>query len=220
MRTRKLLAAALFAGFAVVAFAGPVAAQETTPTTTEITGECIEKLEAGGTADDCQKAPSPIKPATNELIWGAISFTVLFVLLWKLAYPGIKKGMEARTERIQTSVDDAEAAKNEAQSVLDDYRRQLADARNESARIIEEARQQADALKKDHETRLQSELAEMRSRAAADIESAKAQAIADLRADVADLAIEAAQVIVQHNLDRDTQIQLIENYINQVGSAN
>jgi F-type H+-transporting ATPase subunit b len=219
MRTRKLFAAIALVGVATFSLA-TVASAETLPKGKgEAETACIEKLANGGSIDDCQKAPSPIKPANNELIWGAISFAVLFVLLWKLAYPGIKKGMEARTERIQASVDEAEAAKNEAQSVLDDYRRQLADARNESARIIEEARQQADALKRDQEARLQAELAEMRSRATADVESAKTQALADLRADVADVAIQAAQVIVQHNLDRDTQIQLIENYINQVGSA-
>ena len=54
----------------------------------------------------------------------------------------------------------------------------------------------------------------------ADIEASKAQAIADLTGEVASLSIGAAEVVVQRNLDRDTQVQLIENYINQVGSTN
>ena len=53
-------------------------------------------LEEGKTIDDCQKAPSPILPATNELIWGTISFVVLLVLLWKFAWPGLKTGMDGR----------------------------------------------------------------------------------------------------------------------------
>ena len=104
----------------------------------------------------------------------------------------------------------------EADHILTDYKAQLADARNESARIIEEARQAADALRRDQEQRLQNELAELRQRAAADIESAKRQAIADLKDEVAQLAIGAAEVIVQHNLDRDTQVRLVESYIEQV----
>ncbi len=55
-------------------------------------------------------------------------------------------------------------------------------------------------------------------RAAADIESSKAQAVADLRSEVARLAIGAAEVVVQRNLDPATQTQLVENYIEQVGS--
>lgn len=124
--------------------------------------------------------------------------------------------MAARTERIQGDLDAAETAKSDAQQVLDDYKAQLADARNESARIIEESRQQADALRKDQEQRLQTELAQMRERAAADVDSAKQQAIADLRSEVASLAIGAAEVVVQRSLDRPTQEQLVENYINQV----
>jgi F-type H+-transporting ATPase subunit b len=228
MRARKLLAAALAVLGLSLVLVGTASAQ--TPTTVEGTTpdtskakdefaiECIEKLEAGGTADDCQKAPSLILPATNEIVWGGLSFVILFGLLAKFAWPGIKKGMDGRTERIRADLEAADGAKSDAQRILDDYKAQLADAKNESARIIEEARQQADALKKDQEQRLQTELAEMRARAAADVESAKNQAIADLRTEVANLAIGAAEVVVQRNLDRATQSQLVENYINQVAS--
>src|SRR5207249_8720504 len=92
--------------------------------------ECIDKLEHGGAIDDCQKAPSPILPATNELIWGAISFVILFYLLAKFAYPGLKKGMDERAEKIRTGLDDAERAKSDAQRILDEYQRQLADAKS------------------------------------------------------------------------------------------
>ena len=152
------------------------------------TQECIEILEnSSSKIDDCQKAPSPILPAKNELIWGTISFVVLFVLLWKFAWPGLKKGMETRTERIRGDLDAAEAAKAEAEHVLDDYRAQLADARNESARIIEEARQQADALAS-RPGAAAADRARRRCASApsADVEAAKAQAIADLRREVVD----------------------------------
>jgi F-type H+-transporting ATPase subunit b len=218
MRIRKLAAAALLAGAALFALAGPASAAPAQPKD-EFTKECIEKLENGGAIDDCQQAPSPIKPATNELIWASISFFVLFFLLWKFAWPGLKKGLDQRSERIRSGLEEAEQARSEAERVLDEYRTQLADARNESARIIEEARQQADAMKRDLQSRAEAEITELRQRAAADVEAAKSQAVADMRAEVAELAVSAAEVVVQRSLDRDTQIQLIENYINQVGAA-
>jgi len=104
--------------------------------------------------------------------------------------------------------------------VLDEYRAQLADAKAEAGRIIEEARQAAEGVKRDQEARLQTELAAMRERAAADVESAKTQAIADLRGEVASLAIGAAEVVVGKNLDRDTQTQLVEQYIASVANRN
>jgi F-type H+-transporting ATPase subunit b len=220
---RRLLAATLLAGGALLFTPGIAAAQEAPAPTTdtvklpEANEECIKLLEdPNNKIDDCQKAPSPILPATNELIWGSISFVVLLALLWKFAWPGLHSGLEARAERIRSDLEAADTAKAEADHVLSDYKAQLADARNESARIIEEARQAADALRRDQEQRLQNELAELRQRAAADIESAKRQAVSDLKDDVSQLAIGAAEVIVQHSLDRQTQVQLVESYIEQV----
>jgi F-type H+-transporting ATPase subunit b len=157
-------------------------------------------------------------PALDELLWGGLAFVILFLLMRKFAYPAIKQGMEARTERIRNDLAAADSAKAEAQTVLDDYKAQLADARSEAGRIIEEARQAADALKRDHEARLQTELAELRARAVADIESAKSQAVADLHDEVAQLAIGAAETVVQRSLDTATQTQLVEDYINQVAA--
>ena len=221
MRMRKLLVATVLAGGVLFLSPGMASAQEEPAATTvklpEANEECIKLLEnPAKKIDDCQKAPSPILPAKNEIIWGVISFFVLFGALWKFAWPGLKGGLQARSDRIRADLESAETAKTDAERVLDDYKAQLADARNESARIIEEARQAADALRKDQEQRLQTELAQLRERAAADIESAKRQAVGDLRDEVAQLAIGAAEVIVQNNLDRATQVQLVESYIEQV----
>jgi F-type H+-transporting ATPase subunit b len=185
---------------------------------THADAECIPILVEGGTVDECHEAPSPILPATDELVWGSISFLVLLGLMWKFAFPAIKKGMNARTERIRSDLDAAETAKVEATTVLDGYKAQLADAKGEASRIIDEARQAADALKQDAEARLQTELAETRARAAADIEAAKAQATADLRGELATLAVGAASAVVNKNLDPAAQTQLIEDYISSVGS--
>ncbi|HZA87710.1 MAG TPA: hypothetical protein VE466_12610, partial [Acidimicrobiales bacterium] len=66
--------------------------------------------------------------------------------------------------------------------------------------------------------RLQSELADLRARAVADIDSAKVQAVSDLRGEVAQLAIGAAETVVQRSLDEATQTQLVEDYINQMAA--
>jgi F-type H+-transporting ATPase subunit b len=235
-RTRTLLAGTLLAAIGLVAFAPHASAQEEEGEVdaahlgeelehqliedgaSEFDAECALILGEGGSVDDCQEAPQIILPATDELVWGALSFVVLLFLMWKFAYPAVTQGLQARTERIRSDLDAAEHAKTEATDVLDGYRAQLADAKTEAARIIEEARQAADALKKDQETRLQTELADTRARAMADIEAAKVQATADLRGELAALAVGAASAVVNKNLDAAAQTQLIEDYISSVGS--
>jgi F-type H+-transporting ATPase subunit b len=225
MRTRALIAAGLLGFLSFSGLVGTAHAQEGEgePSGEELSHETEECIEAAEEADDpeaCNEAPSPILPPTNELIWGSISFVILFVVLAKFAFPAAKKGMEDRTERIKADLEGAESAKAEANRVLDEYRAQLADAKSEAGRIIEEARQQGDAVRREQEQRLQTELAAMRERAAADVESAKAQAVADLRGEVANLAIGAAEVVVGRNLDRDTQTQLVDQYIASIQNRN
>jgi len=179
-----------------------------------------EETEGGeeGHAEE-EEESNPILPETNELIWGSISFLLLFVLLAKLAYPPVRQAMEDRTNKIRGSIDEAEQAKDEATQVLEQYRAQLADARNESARIIEEARQTADQLRRDLQVRAEAEIADMRTRAQEEISAAKDRAMAEVRTQVSELAIQAAELVVSRNLDRETNRQLVDQFIQQVGSA-
>jgi F-type H+-transporting ATPase subunit b len=180
--------------------------------------ECIELLEGGSKIDDCQEAPNPILPEPNEIIWGSAAFAVLLaIMLWK-GVPAVKKAQETREARIRGDLDAAEHAKAEAEGVLGDYRAQLADARAEASRIIEEARQAADQVRSERIAAVETEAAELRARAQEDIRLQSERALADLRAQVASTSIELAEKIVERNLDAATQQSLIDSYINSVGS--
>jgi F-type H+-transporting ATPase subunit b len=220
VRIRTSLAILALALGGLLALATPAYAQEggEEPQLSEDTEHCIELAEEADDPEACQEAPNPILPDLSELVWGAVSFTALFLLLRRFAYPQIKQMMENRAERIRSDLASAESTKADAEQVLAEYRAQLNDAKAEAGRIIEEARQAADAIKRDQETRLQSELADLRARAVADIDSAKTQAVSDLRGEVAQLAIGAAETVVQRSLDEATQTQLVEDYINRVAA--
>ena len=216
-RLRLLLAAAVLVLVGSLGIAHPASA-EGKPS--EAVEECIKSMEEANSIDvNCQESPNPLVPATNELIFGFIGWAIVFGLLaWK-GYPAMKKGMAARSERIKADLDSAEAQRTEASEILEQYKAQLADARSESARIIEEARQAADSVRADLQAKAEADIAEMRQRATADIESAKAQAIADLRGEVTALAIGAAEQVVGRNLDQETNAALVEAYINSVGAS-
>lgn len=229
MFTKSLVAVALvFAAVALPAAAGAATRAgephvEVVPNpaeTNEHVRHCALEVAQGlKTMDDCQKSPSPIMPEMPEVIWGGLAFVLLFLLLWKFAFPAIRKGMDARAERISNDLTSAENAKAEATGVLAEYQAQLADARAESARIIEEARSTADAMRRDLAAKAEADIAEMRQRAAADVEAAKAQAMADLRGEVTQLAIGAAEHVVQRNLDAETNAALVDQFIAQVGAG-
>jgi len=171
------------------------------------------------TAAEEVKAKNPILPEGKEIFWGGLAFVIVFSLLaWK-AWPAIKKALQDREDKIRGDLEHAESIRNQAETELADYQRQLADARNEAGRIIEEARQSAEQVRKDLIARAEVDAAEIRSKASDDIRAASERAMADIQGKVSDLSIELAERIVQQNLDRATQIQLIENYINEVGGT-
>jgi len=169
-------------------------------------------------AEKSVKAKNPILPEGDEILWAAIAFVLVFGLLaWK-AWPAIKAGLQARQDRIREDLAKAESARTEAETSLEDYKRQLADARNDASQIIEEARLQAEGVRQERIAAVDSEIAELRARAAEDIRLATARAMDDLQSKVTELSIELAEKVVERNLDRQTQTALIESYINQVGS--
>ncbi|MGI9606595.1 MAG: F0F1 ATP synthase subunit B [Acidimicrobiales bacterium] len=242
MSSRKTLALIAIAALAVVVPTTPAFASE------ETVGTClVEELEhigiedfehivedghASGASDEakealeeaendlekCVEAPSPIIPEINEVIWGGLAFLVLFGLMaWKL-FPAVKGGMDARADKIREDLEAADKAKMDTAADQARYRAELDDAKTEASRIIDEARQQADSVRVDLQARAEADIAEMRLQAAADIEASKIGAINDLRGDVSDIALGAAEMVIGSNLDRSAHSALIDDYINQVAS--
>ena len=166
--------------------------------------------------EKCFEPPNMIFPELNEIIWGGAAFLILLVVMVKKGFPAVKGAMDARAERIQADLDAAETAKSDAQAIQADYEARLADAKGEAARLFEEARTTVDQLKVDLTSRAEADVVEMRERATADIEASRQQAIADLRAEVAGIALGAAERVVQSSLDEDAQRRLIDQYIDEV----
>jgi F-type H+-transporting ATPase subunit b len=220
VRIRTRVFAALGIALVALLFAAPAfAADSTTPHyATEATKACAEKLAAGGAIDDCQKAPSPLKPENNEIIWGMAAFVVLLLAMWKWGVPAVKNMEKAREDRIRNDLESAEKAHNEAEAEKATYMASLADARNEAGRIIDEARQSAETVRADLIARAEQDANEMRERAQSDIANQRAQAMTQLRSDVAALSIDLAGRVVERNLDNDTNRQLVDSFIDQVGS--
>jgi len=220
VRTRRLLTLGLLAAAIVVVLAPAASAQDEPHFESHASEECAHILEDGGTIDDCQEAPSPLLPEVNELIWGGLAFLVVAAVLGKFAWPALKKGMATREDKIRDDLKGAESARAEADATKAEYERRLAEGRTEAGRIIEEARQAADEVRRDLIARAEADAAEVRNRAQEDIRLASERASADLQSRVADLSIELAERVVERNLDADTQRALIDSYIDQVGRSN
>jgi F-type H+-transporting ATPase subunit b len=161
-----------------------------------------------------------IIPLTSELLVSLVSFAVLFVVMWKFALPPITKMLDERAEKIKDSLEQAEQTRVEAERLLGEYKEQLAEARLESNRVIEQGRKVAETMKEEIVAKANEEREAILARAREEIQSEKRVALAELQASVADLSVAVAGRIIGSTLSAADHAALIEKYVAEVGTLN
>lgn len=176
---------------------------------------------SGGTSTEVAKQPSnPILPEPYEMASGAITFVLLWALMKFVLLKPIQKTMADRADKVRTDLSTADSAKSQAESAMAEYDATLASARVEASRIIDDARSQAEAKRKEVIGAAEAEVAELRSQAAAEVTAAKTEALSSMRTSVATIAVQAAEAVVQKRLDEGAQRSIVDEYLNRVGSQN
>jgi F-type H+-transporting ATPase subunit b len=165
------------------------------------------------------RSHSWIWPEGYEAWFGSIASILIFALLFWKAGPFVKKGMAARTARIQSELDAGAAAKAEAESEAATIRAALGDIGTERQNLLAAADEQAAAILVEGRVRLEREVAEIQAKAAADLESAMGRTQDELRAEIARLSSAAADRMIVESLDDETQQRLIESFIERVGGS-
>lgn len=158
-------------------------------------------------------------PAWPELVAGIVAFGLVFLFVRRWAWPAINRSLEARQAAITGQLSEAEEAKAQAEKLRSDYERQIAEARAQANQIIEEARRTGEQLRNDIQARAQSEADALVQKAREEAAGEKSRALADARREVANLAIDLAEKVVQKNLDREAQLGLVESYIAELEKA-
>ncbi|OKK20582.1 ATP synthase F0F1 subunit B [Streptomyces sp. CB00455] len=160
---------------------------------------------------------NPLVPPIPELVIGLIAFVIVFGFLAKKLLPNINKVLEERREAIEGGIEKAEAAQTEAQSVLEQYKAQLAEARHEAARLRQEALEQGTALKEELRAEGQRQREEIIAAGHAQIEADRKAAAHSLRQDVGKLATDLAGKLVGESLeDHARQSRTIDRFLSDL----
>ena len=129
--------------------------------------------------------------------WVAIAFLIFVGVLVKLGVPNLLfKALDDRSARIKAELDEALKLRKEAEGVLAEYRRRQDEAEKTAESIILNARVEADRMAAEAQTKVEEFIARRTKMAEAKIAQAEAQALADVRATAADVAIAAAEAIL------------------------
>ncbi len=157
-----------------------------------------------------------LTPGTGLIIWQAIIFLLLVLLLSRLAWKPIVASLKEREQSIQSALDSAEKAKIEMASLKADNEKLLKEAREERDKILRAAREAASRLQDQAQTEAKRTADKMIEDAKAVINTEKAAAIRDVKEQVAIFSLEIAEKLVRKNLaDDKAQKALVDTFIKE-----
>lgn len=143
-----------------------------------------------------EETHNPLIPNLGEVIIGLIAFAVLAFVLMKFAFPAFERVYAARTEAIEGGLRRAAEAQEEAKRVLEEYTRQLAEARTEAAKIRDDARADAERITETMRQHAQEEAARIVARGEEQLTAQRQHLVTELRQEIGQLAVDLAERIV------------------------
>ncbi|MFD7295528.1 F0F1 ATP synthase subunit B [Streptomyces sp. NPDC059897] len=160
---------------------------------------------------------NPLLPPGPELLIGTLAFAIVFFVFAKKLLPRINKTLEERHAQIEGGIEKAEALQTEAQSVLEQYKAQLAEARHEAARLRQEAQEQGASLIAEMRAEGQRQREEIIAAGHSQIEADRKAAAQALRQDVGLLATDLAGKLVGESLeDSARQSRTIDRFLDEL----
>ena len=143
-----------------------------------------------------------IKPAPGLMIWTLVTFLIVLYILKRVAFGRIAEMLEARRTRGPGQPEAAEAARDEAQQLLDEYRQQLAAARHEASQIVERAQRTGEEERRRMHDELQAERERGVAAAKSAIEAETRQSLDRIKSEIADLTLQATEAVLPHQARR------------------
>jgi F-type H+-transporting ATPase subunit b len=150
--------------------------------------------------------------------WTIVTFVVVFLVLrWK-AWGPILNMVQEREKAIQDAIDAAKRERQEAEKILGEQKQAIAEARREAAELVKKNQAEVEATRQELLAKSRKEAEELVQQAKRQIEDEKVKAISEVRGYAVDLALMAANKLVQSSLDESRQRELVNDFINKLGA--
>ena len=157
-----------------------------------------------------------ITPGLGLVVWTALTFLFLLIILRKFAWKPILGAVNEREEGIEQALLSAENARKEMQNLKADNERILQEARAEREAMLKDAREIKNKMVSDAKEQAQEQANKMIEQAQIAIESEKKSAMAELKNQVAQISIDIAEKVVRRELsDKDQQLKLVESMLSE-----
>ncbi|HEY5908834.1 MAG TPA: F0F1 ATP synthase subunit B [Vicinamibacteria bacterium] len=152
----------------------------------------------------------------NLTLWTLVLFVLFAGVLWKFAWGPILATIDAREKSVRDEVEGAHKANAEATQLLEKHKELVRDAGRERDEMMKRTRVEAEQIKAELQVKARGEADAILERAREQIGRERDAAITALRAQVADVAIEAAARIVESSLTKDAQRKIVDEFVSSL----
>ena len=149
------------------------------------------------------------------LIAQIVNFVILFGLLYLVAYKPIMRMLDERSRRIKESMEQTDQIREQAAKAEQETARRIEEAGKEAQNIIGQAVQAGEEAKQKTREDAQKEGEKLVTRARAEIDRERDEAIGELRKEFADLTVLAAGKVIDRSLDKEKHRRLIEQVLEE-----
>lgn len=157
-----------------------------------------------------------LNPGPGLLIWTLLAFIIVFLILRKMAWPAIIKGLKEREEGIASALETAEKVKAEMAQLKNENEVLLQKAREERAGMIKDAKETADKMVADAKEKAKAEYDRIVGDAQVAINQQKNAALTDVKNQVGSLVIEVSEKILRRELSNKAEQ---ESYIKDLANS-
>ncbi len=155
-----------------------------------------------------------LKPDLGLLLWTLVIFLLVYFFVGRAAFKPIQNALQKRDGEIQDSIDEAKRVQAQMAQMKDDNTKLLAEAREESTRIIGEAEAFAKKRRDESVTEAKEAAQKVSANAQRDIANMRDSAMADLKKEVGTMAIDIAEKVLQKELKSDVnQVALVNELV-------
>ena len=150
-----------------------------------------------------------------SIFWAVFNVIVLFILLRIFLFKPINKIRDERTRTIQTDLDSARKAKDEAEELRQQYENSISDAKEQANQIMMKAHEDAESERAAIIRKSQEEADRIVADADKTIENERKRVLRQAQSEIADLAIEAASKIIGENVDDEKNRKLVDKFLSE-----
>jgi len=157
-----------------------------------------------------------IKVVPGLMVWTIICFLITLFVLKRYAFGPIQNIIDERRQRIRQSIEEADNAREEARRLLEEHRALIGRARSDAEGILAEARKIADSQRERVREEVEVDRRRRLDETQRQIEQATAAALGEIRREVANLSLLAAEKITRKTLTDADQRRLIDEALSEI----